>query len=113
VLKQMFIAICLALPISGLTGCASTPRNLMEERAGYDIRTPPMLLPSEKNGRPVAYVPVRVPKKQTLAWLHEHDINGSDRFLGGWLSLLVSNESWEMKPVELPVEKKLKSKKLK
>lgn len=105
-LKQMFIAICLALSISVLGGCASSDKNLMEERAGYDIRTPPMLLPNEKNGKPVAYMPVRVPKRVALAWLHGHELPSKDYFQGGWLSVLVSQETWEMKPVELPRETK-------
>ena len=110
-LMRIATVICLALPTSFLVGCASSDRNLMEERAGYDIRTPPMLLPQEKNGKPVAYMPVRVPKRVTLAWLHGHELPNRDYFQGGWLSLLVNDETWEMKPVELPKEtKKVKSK---
>lgn len=105
-LKQISIATCLALSISILASCASSEKNLMEERAAYDIRTPPMLLPSEKNGKAVAYIPVRVPKRVVLAWLHGHELPSKDYFQGGWLSVLVSNETWEMKPVELPRENK-------
>lgn len=105
-LNRMFTAICLALLTSFAVGCASSDKNLMEERAGYDIRTPPMLLPQEKNGKPVAYMPVRVPKRVTLAWLHGHELPNRDYFQGGWLSLLVNDETWEMKPVELPKEAK-------
>ena len=107
-LKKMSIATSLALLISVLVGCSSTPeKNYLEEHAAYDMRTPPMLLPSVKNGKPLAYMPVRVPKRAVVAWLYDHDLAQGDRFLGGWISLLVSNETWEMKPVELPPEIKL------
>ena len=103
--------ISLALLISFVTGCSSSQKNYLEERAGYDLRTPPMLLPNEKNGKPVAYMPTRVPKRVVLAWLHGHELPSHDYFQGAWLSLLVNGETWEMKPIEIPKEtKKVKPK---
>ena len=100
--NQVSTVIFLALLISFIAGCSSTSRNYLEEYAGYDIRTPPMLLPNEKNGKPVAYMPTRVPKRVVLAWLHGHELPSGDYFQGSWLSILVHNERWEMKPVEIP-----------
>lgn len=101
-LNQAYIVILLALLTSNIIGCSTNPKNYLEERAAYDLRTPPMLLPNEKNGKPIAYMPVRVPKRVVLAWLHGHEMPSKDYFQGAWISLVVNDESWEMKPIELP-----------
>jgi hypothetical protein len=92
--------ISLAFLISGLMGCAGNPaKNTLEERAGYGVNAPPMILGEAGD---VQYVPSRVPEKVVVAWLNAHELPSKDYFWGSWLSILVAPEAWVMKKIAVP-----------
>ena len=101
-----FIHILLAFSISGLTACSSEPtKNLLQERAGYGVKTPPMGLNGSGS---VSYVPTRIPERVAVAWLHAHELPSKDYFWGSWISVVVAPESWEMTKVAAPKTNKQK-----
>ena len=94
---RAFILILLACLSNFLVGCASTPpQSLLEERAGYRVKSPNVNLAGEGGAK---YLPTRVPEKVIVAWLHEKELSPKVYFWGGWLSVSVIPESWEMKAV--------------
>lgn len=99
--------ISLAFLIS-LCACSSTPtKTVLEERAGYDIKGPP--LSSLGNAGGVKYVPTRIPEKVVVGWLFPHDMPSKVYFWGSWLSIVVEDESWAMVKVDVPkADKKAK-----
>lgn len=83
-----------------LLGCASTPtKSLLEERAGYGVAPPNVNLSS---AGPTKYVPTRVPEIVIVPWLHDKPLSKTEYFWGGWLSVVVAGETWQMKAVEVP-----------
>lgn len=97
---KAFTIICLVSWISVISGCASSPsKSLLEERAGYGINVPPLSIGGPGD---VQYVPMRIPERVIVAWLHAHELPSKDYFWGSWVSILVAPESWEMKKVDLP-----------
>ena len=95
------ILILVSFSISGLIGCSSTPtKSILEERAGYGVNAPPLGQIGSSGG--VRYVPIRVPEKVVVAWLHAHELPSNDYFWGSWLSIVVAPEGWEMKKVDVP-----------
>lgn len=101
---KVSILISLAFLSNVLLGCASSQtKSLLEERAGYGV-TPPAVNLSGSGG--VKYVPTRVPETVIVPWLHAKELPSKDYFWGGWLSVVVAPETWEMKPVEVPKSSK-------
>lgn len=97
---KAFTLISLAFSIS-LCACSSAPtRTVLEERAGYDMKGPP--LSSLGNSGGVKYVPMRIPEKVIVGWLFPHDMPSKVYFWGSWLSIVVEDESWAMMKVEVP-----------
>lgn len=94
--------------LTSLCACSSTPtKTVLEERAGYDIKGPP--LSSLGNAGGVKYVPTRVPEKVVVGWLFPHDMPSKVYFWGSWLSIVVEDESWAMVKVDVPkADKKAK-----
>jgi len=80
---------------------------VLEERAGYDLKGPPLSNLGASGG--VKYVPTRVPEKVVVGWLFPHDMPSKVYFWGSWLSIVVEEESWAMTKVEVPkTDKKAK-----
>ena len=97
---KAFTLISLAFSIS-LCACSSAPtRTVLEERAGYDMKEPP--LSSLGNSGGAKYVPTRIPEKVIVGWLFPHDMPSKVYFWGSWLSIVVEDESWAMMKVEVP-----------
>ncbi len=98
---KAFILILLGFLISALTACTSAPtKSLLEERAGYGVKAPPLESLGVSGG--VRYAPVRVPEKVVVAWLHSHELPSKDYFWGSWLSIVVAPEGWEMTKIDVP-----------
>jgi hypothetical protein len=92
--------ISLAFSIS-LVACSSSPtKTVLEERAGYDVKGPPLGCLGASGG--VKYVPTRVPEKVVVGWLFPHDMTSKVYFWGSWLSVVVEDESWAMVKVDVP-----------
>lgn len=105
---KVSILILLSCSISFLLSCASAPtKSLLEERAGYGVNAPPLSSVGTSGG--VRYAPSRVPEKVVVGWLHAHDLAAKTYFWGSWLSIVVEDERWEMKKVEVPKSDKSKS----
>jgi hypothetical protein len=101
---QTFTLISLAFLSSFILGCASSEtKSVLEERAGYGFNTPGMNMNGSGG---VKYVPSRVPEQVVVAWLHGKDLPSKDYFWGSWLSLIVEQETWEMKKVDVPKSEK-------
>ena len=97
---KAFILISLAFLSSVMVGCASTnQKSILEERAGYGREIPNVNLSGSGGFK---YVPTRVPEKVIVPWLHGKDLPSKDYFWGGWLSVIVEPEAWEMTKVETP-----------
>ena len=97
---KVFTLISLAFSIS-LAACSSAPtKTVLEERAGYDVKGPPLGSLGESGG--VKYVPTRVPEKVVVGWLFPHDMTSKVYFWGSWLSVVVEDESWAMVKVDVP-----------
>lgn len=104
------ILILLACLSSLVMGCASTQsKSLLEERAGYDVKPPSMKLSGSGS---VKYVPTRVPEQVIVPWLHAKELPSKDYFWGAWISVVVTPETWEMKPVDVPKTTKSGAKKI-
>jgi len=96
---KAFTPILLAFLSSIVSGCATKKGpSLLEERAGYAAAPPAMSLAGNRNAR---YVPTRVPEKVIVAWLHAKELPSKDYFWGAWLSVVVEQETWEVKPVQM------------
>ena len=97
---KAFTLISLAFSIS-LAACSSAPtKTVLEERAGYDVKGPPLGSLGESGG--VKFVPTRVPEKVVVGWLFPHDMTSKVYFWGSWLSVVVEDESWAMVKVDVP-----------
>lgn len=97
---KVYILTLLVCLSSFVVGCASTPlKSLLEERAGYDVKPPSLKLSGSGS---VKYVPTRVPETVIVPWLHAKELPSKDYFWGAWISVVVTPEAWEMKPVEVP-----------
>lgn len=99
--------ISLVCSTSVLCSCAHNEKTLLEERAGYEEKAPHL---GSDGGGDVRYVPKRVPEKVVVAWLYAHELPSKDYFWGSWLSIVVSQEAWEMSKVEVPISSKEKMK---
>lgn len=104
---RAFTLISLAFSIS-LCACSSTrTKTVLEERAGYDVKGPPLTSLGGSGG--VKYVPTRIPEKVVVGWLFPHDMPSKVYFWGSWLSIVVEDESWAMMKVDVPkTDKKAK-----
>jgi hypothetical protein len=97
---KVSILISLAFSIS-LVACSSAPtKTVLEERAGYDVKGPPLGSLGASGG--VKYVPTRIPEKVVVGWLFPHDMTSKVYFWGSWLSVVVEDESWAMIKVDVP-----------
>ena len=98
--NRVFTLISVAFLSSLIFGCASTPeKSLLEERAGYGFTAPSMNMMGSGS---VKYVPTRIPEKVIVAWLHAKELPSKDYFWGAWLSIVASQETWEMKKISVP-----------
>lgn len=106
---KVSILISAAFLSNFLLGCASTPtKSLLEERAGYGVTPPNVNLSSAGSTK---YVPTRVPEIVIVPWLHDKPLSKTEYFWGGWLSVVVAGETWQMKAVEAPRTTKGKAQK--
>lgn len=104
---KAFILISLACLSSIVIGCASTEKSILEERAGYGLKTPDMAM---GNSGDFKYVPSRVPEKVVVGWLHKKELQPKVYFWGSWLSIIVTGETMELKKVEIPKAEAKKTK---
>lgn len=66
------------------------------DRSSHRLR----LRESTSDGLP-GPVPVRSQPKVAEVWIHAHEMASRDYFWGGWMSVVVESDQWEMKRPEV------------
>lgn len=86
-----------------LPGCAMNRADslrMLDRRADYDSPTSAGRLSLKEgdgnNGLP-GKIPVRSQPKVAEVWIHAHEMASHDYFWGGWMSVVVEPDQWEMK----------------
>ena len=103
---KMFTRTSAVLWISGLAvalqGCAMNRADslrMLDRRAEYDSASGVgrlSLQESSSSGMP-GPIPVRSQPKVAEVWIHAHEMASRDYFWGGWMSVVVEPDEWEIK----------------
>ena len=104
---KVFTRISAAWWISGiavlLPACAMNRADslrMLDRRAEYEdpARTQKLnLRESSTSGELPGSIPVRSQPKVAEVWIHAHEMASRDYFWGGWMSVVVEPDQWEMK----------------